>query len=81
MVFAKAQRRTPLATEIRPNDGAKLVDNRCEDTDEVVGHGNLHVEQMDARRFWARLSVADGPDVVMWFSSKSKITLTAELEE
>ena len=65
--------------EIRPNPGAR-VDNmgRCEDTDEVVGDGSLHVEQMDDHCYWARLELPDGKAIVMWFTSRGKIKLTAE---
>jgi len=70
-----------MKTEIRPNDGAAVNDHgRCEDADEVVGSGNLHVEQMSETCFWARLCTADGRDVVMWFNSKAPITLTAEFD-
>jgi len=65
--------------EIRPNRGKTLTDyGRCEDTDEVVGFGFLHVEQMDKNQFWARLYTPKGDDIVMWFNSKSPIKLTAE---
>jgi hypothetical protein len=64
--------------EIRPNDGAEVVDDRCEDTDEVVGTGSLHVEQMDDNCFWAELALPDGRAIVMWFRSRSKIKLIAE---
>lgn len=68
-------------TEIRPNLGASLDANgRCENTDEVTGAGSLHVEQMSDTCFWARLYTKDGKDVVMWFNSKTPITLTAELD-
>lgn len=67
------------APEIRPNPGAACDANgRCEDTDEVVGQGFLHVEQMDKNLFWARLDLPDGRAIVMHFSSKSPINLTAE---
>jgi hypothetical protein len=70
-----------MKTEIRPNEGASIDGTgRCEDTDEVVGTGILHVEQMDKNCFWARLCGADGLEVVMWFNSKSPITLTAEYD-
>ncbi len=67
--------------EIRPNPGA-AVDSlgRCEDTDEVVGTGFLHVEQMHDNCFWARLDLPDGKAIVMWFNSRGKIKLTAEWE-
>ena len=70
-----------MKTEIRPNPGA-LVDGegRCTDTDEVVGDGSLHVEQMSEHCFWARLYTKNGKDVVMWFNSASPIFLTAELD-
>lgn len=64
--------------EIRPNPGAKVDIDGCADTDEVVGQGFLHVEQMDKGCYWARLDLADGRAIVMWFNSKSKITLRAE---
>ena len=68
-----------MKSEIRPNPGAIVDANgRCEDTDEVVGNGTLHVEQMSKTCFWARLNTGDGKDVVMWFNSKTPITLTAE---
>jgi hypothetical protein len=53
---------------------------RCEDTDEVVGKGELHVEQMDDHCFWARLDLEDGKSIVMWFKSRGKINLTAEFD-
>jgi len=64
--------------EIRPNPGAVVVDCRCEDTEEVVGEGFLHVEQMADNCYWARLDLPDGRAIVMWFNSSSKIELTAE---
>lgn len=65
--------------EIRPNPGAAVdAHGRCEDTDEVVGHGFLHVEQMDDRTYWARLDLPGGKAIVMWFTSRGKIKLTAE---
>jgi hypothetical protein len=64
--------------EIRPFPGATLEYGRCERTDEVVGTGMLHVESMHEKLFWARLYAPVGPDIVMWFSSKSPITLVAE---
>lgn len=65
--------------EIRPNPGATYEPGgRCEDTDEVVGDGSLHVEQMDDKCFWARLDLPDGKAIVMWFRSKSAINLVAE---
>lgn len=65
--------------EIRPNHGASLDANgRCEDTDEVVGEGFLHIEQMSDNCFWARLDVPGGKGIVMWFNSRGKIKLTAE---
>lgn len=65
--------------EIRPNPGAKLDDRgRCEDVDEVVGAGRLHVEQMHDKCYWARLELPDGKAIVMWFNSRGKIKLTAE---
>ena len=67
--------------EIRPNPGVECDANgRCEDTDEVVGYGSLHVEQMNDKCFWARLELPDGKAIVMWFTSRGKITLTAERE-
>jgi len=51
---------------------------RCEDTDEVVGNGSLHVEQMDDHCYWARLDLPDSKSIVMWFRSRGKIKLTAE---
>jgi hypothetical protein len=66
-------------TKIRPNPGATCdATGRCEDTDEVVGNGFLHVEQMDDKTYWARLDLADGKAIVMWFTSRGKIKLTAE---
>ena len=68
-----------IEPEIRPNQGASCDANgRCEDTDEVFGDGLLHVEQMDASCYWARLDCTDGRSIVMWFKSKSRIKLTAE---
>lgn len=68
-----------MSAEIRPNPGATVDDHgRCEDTDEVVGQGFLHVEQMDDRTYWARLDLPDGKAIVMWFKSRGKIKLTAE---
>jgi hypothetical protein len=65
--------------EIRPNPGATCdVTGRCEDTDEVVGNGFLHVEQMDKNCYWARLELPDGKAIVMWFRSRSAIKLAAE---
>ena len=81
LVFRLIAPRDYGATEIRPNQGAEIDGmGRCENTDEVVGFGHLHVEQMDKNVFWARLSVpeAKGRDVVMWFNSKTPITLIAE---
>ena len=69
-----------MKTEIRPNPGAVLKNGRCEDVDEVLGTGELHVEQMNGKMFWARLYVKDGPDIVMWFQGKGRIQLIAELE-
>lgn len=70
---------TNCTPEIRPNPGAKCgADGRCEDTDEVVGNGFLHVEQMSDNCFWARLDLPDGKAIVMWFNSRGKIKLTAE---
>jgi hypothetical protein len=65
--------------EIRPNPGAKCDQHgRCENTDEVVGHGFLHVEQMDKNCYWARLDLPDGRAIVMWFRSRSEIKLITE---
>lgn len=64
--------------EIRPNNHATFDGTRCEDTDEVVGEGSLHVEQMDDRCFWARLDLPNGKAIVMWFKSRGKIKLIAE---
>lgn len=64
--------------EIRPNPGAAIICGCCEDTDEVVGIGALHVEQMDDHCYWARLDLPDGKSIVMWFTSRGKIKLTAE---
>ena len=64
--------------EIRPNRGAVYANERCENTDEVVGRGFLHVEQMDKNCFWARLDLPSGKAIVMWFNSSSEIRLTAE---
>lgn len=64
--------------EIRPNPGASVIRGRCEDTDEVVGTGNLHIEQMHDKCYWARLDLPDGKAIVMWFNSRGKINLTAE---
>lgn len=70
-----------MKAQIRPNHGAIICNEdtgRCEDTDEVLGTGALHVEQMDNKCYWARLDLTDGRAIVMWFNSKSPITLTAE---
>jgi hypothetical protein len=65
--------------EIRPNHGATCdATGRCEDTDEVVGDGFLHVEQVDAHSYWARLDLPDGRAIVMWFTSEASIKLAAE---
>lgn len=65
--------------EIRPNPGAKVdAVGRCEDADEVVGNGFLHVEQMDKNCYWARLDLPDGKAIVMWFTARGRINLTAE---
>ena len=75
----KSKKPKKLKAEIRPNFGAVLdTDGRCEDTDEVVGEGFLHVEQMDKNCFWARLDLPDGKAIVMWFTARGKIKLTAE---
>lgn len=68
-----------MKAEIRPNPGATVDANgRCEDTDEVVGAGKLHVEQMADNTYWARLDLPDGKAIVMWFTARGKIKLTAE---
>jgi hypothetical protein len=68
-----------VAAQIRPNPGAACdAHGRCEDTDEVVGSGFLHVEQMDTNCYWARLDLPDGKAIVMWFRARGKITLIAE---
>ena len=65
--------------EIRPNPRAPVdIHGRCEDVDEVVGTGFLHVEQMDNNCYWARLDLPDGKAIVMHFTSRGKIKLTAE---
>ena len=71
---------TEFKAEIRPNPDVEMVKDRCEDTDEVIGHGNLHVEQMDDNCFWARLDLEDGKAIVMWFKSRGKIRLIAEMD-
>ncbi len=72
-------RSTRIKAEIRPKPGTECdATGRCEDTDEVVGKGFLHVEQMDSRCYWARLDLSDGKAVVMYFTSRSKIKLVAE---
>jgi hypothetical protein len=68
------------AAEIRPNLGAAMERGRCENTDEVVGNGDLHVEQMSDNCYWARLDLPDGRGIVMWFNSKSPIKLIAEFD-
>lgn len=68
-----------MKAEIRPNEGASCDRNgRCEDTDEVVGRGVLHVEQMSKTCYWARLDLAGGKSIVMWFNSNAPIRLIAE---
>jgi hypothetical protein len=67
-----------MRAEIRPNEGAAFVNDRCENTDEVVGEGSLHVEQMHDKCYWARLDLKDGRAIVMWFSSRAPIKLIAE---
>ena len=68
-----------MKAEIRPNPGIQCdADGRCEDTDEVVGRGSLHVEQMSKNCYWARLYRPGGKDIVMWFNSQSPINLIAE---
>ena len=70
---------TDTEAEIRPNPDAKVdTHGRCEDVDEVVGTGDLHVEQMSDNCYWARLELPDGKAIVMWFNSRGKIKLTAE---
>lgn len=70
---------TEIKAEIRPNPGAEVdIHGRCEDTDEVVGAGILHVEQMRDNCYWARLTLPDGKGIVMWFNARGKINLTAE---
>jgi hypothetical protein len=66
--------------KIRPNQGAEYnpYTQRCDDVDEVVGVGSLHVEQMDKNCYWARLDLPDGKAIVMWFRARGKITLAAE---
>lgn len=64
--------------EIRPNNSFTFDGIRCEDTDEVIGEGSLHIEQMDDHCYWARLDLPNGKAIVMWFKSRGKITLTAE---
>jgi hypothetical protein len=78
--IAEAVNRAPtVPPEIRPNPGVVLeFDGSCVNTDEVVGDGILHVEQMNDRCFWARLDLPDGKAIVMWFNSSEKITLSAE---
>lgn len=68
-----------VKAEIRPNPGSRVDGvGRCDDADEVVGSGILHVEQMDDHCFWARLELPDGKAIVMWFKSRGKIKLAAE---
>lgn len=67
-----------ITGEIRPNPGAEVINGRCEDTDEVIGKGLLHVEQMDKNCYWARIDLPGGRSIVMWFNSRSPIKLTAE---
>lgn len=70
-----------MTYEIRPNQGSRLDDHGgCADTDEVVGTGSLHVEQMHDKCYWARLDLPDGKSIVMWFESRGKITLRTELD-
>jgi len=64
--------------QIMSNEGIKVINGRCEDTDEVDGYGLLHVEQMDDTCFLARLDLPNGKAIVMWFSSRAKINLIAE---
>lgn len=65
--------------EIRPNPGAVVdASGRCEDTDEVVGEGSLHVEQMSETCYWARLELPGDRAIVMWFNSTKPINLIAE---
>ena len=68
-----------MKAEIRPNPGAECdATGRCEDTDEVVGQGSLHVEQMNKSCYWARLELSKDKAIVMWFMSQSPIKLIAE---
>jgi hypothetical protein len=72
-------RHVKRTAQIRPNPGAPVDANgRCENVDEVVGEGFLHVEQMDTNCFWARLDLPDGKAIVMHFNSRSAIKLIAE---
>ena len=60
-----------VKAEIRPNPGVPFdAHGRCEDTDEVVGTGILHVEQMNKNCYWARLDLPDGKAIVMWFNAR-----------
>ncbi len=70
---------TEQKAEIRPNPGAELdARGGCGDTDEVVGNGFLHVEQMNDNCYWARLDLPGGKSIVMHFTSRGKIKLRAE---
>lgn len=75
------QRHGTETIEIRPNSSAGIDEyGRCEDVDEVCGHGQLHVEQMSKKSFWASLRGSNGKSVVMWFTSKRTIKLVAYRE-
>ena len=71
-----------VKAEIRPNPGAVLdpIHGFCPDVDEVVGTGFLHVEQMDDNCYWARLELPNGTAIVMHFTSRGKIKLSAEYD-
>ena len=72
-------RSAALRAEIRPNLASSCIaSGRCEDTDEVIGNGFLHIEQMDKNCYWARLDMRDGRSIMMWFNSRSPIKLTTE---
>ena len=72
----------PSRSQIRPINGVVVIRGRCEDTDEVCGFGFLHVEQMDDRCFWARLSTPPGQDdvVMRWNVEWGRLRLTAEYD-
>lgn len=61
-------------TEIRPNDDGTV--------DEVVGYGFLHVEQMDANRYWAALDElgSDRRIMMWWDTARARIKLHAHWE-